>query len=140
LNDPSEIVRLQAIRELELKASKNYVRAVELLSSFVRQPPVAAPDGEPAPPDVQAAFTALGTLQPPKGEARAPVSLRKAILRGYRGTGAGLDLRGFDFANADLSGADLRNCDFSEADLSGALLHDTELEGAKLEEAEGYVP
>jgi uncharacterized protein YjbI with pentapeptide repeats len=89
---------------------------------------------------VQAAFTALGTLQPPKGETRAPVSLRKAILRGYRGTGAGLDLRGFDFANADLSGADLRNCDFSEADLSGALLQDTELEGAKLEEAEGYVP
>ena len=135
LDSASELVRLQAVADLERLARGKYGQVVELLASHVRRPTVPPQPGEPLPADIQRAFTTLVSLRPPRGEDRPRISLRHARLRQLEAAQA--DLKHVDLTGADLSAANLSGADFSKAVVAGADFTESCLDRAQLESATG---
>ena len=145
-------VRIGGIYALERVArdsARDHPTAIEVLSAFIRehsreQWPLADDESEVgAPerktrPDVQAAVTVIGRLNPRHD--RQPVNLKaadliradlkRADLTDVKLTGANLSYA--DLMQADLTHADLTHADLSFADLTDARLSYAHLTGATL--------
>jgi uncharacterized protein YjbI with pentapeptide repeats len=135
---------IYALERIARDSERDHPTVMEVLSAFVREhshdqwpePPAGAPaDADPPAretrPDVQAAMTAIGRLNP--AHDHQPVNLASAILTGADLTGITLDHA--KLTRATLDRAKLTRADLTGADLDYARLADANLTNAHLEYA-----
>ena len=136
LGDESLSIRLGGIYSLERIAKdspKDYITAMDILSTFVQETSPLSQEQELIDRDVQAVLYVIGQRKSSLEPKNLGFTLDLTNLRGanfFRG-----DFRRFGFKSSDMRNADLRQANFSETDFTEAKLNGANLRGADFTKA-----